>query len=149
MRERPERFAPRRPVSHATSTEPPSAGAFLAAVVLLVVLGLLPLCAPVDAEAATAPPSVVFDQPGTRSYLVPAGVCSVKVRARGAAGGRGETPPSFFWRLFGEGGAPGSGGEVTGTIDVAGGQLLVVTVGEQGQLARGGFGGGGDGAAGG
>jgi hypothetical protein len=116
---------------------------------LLVGSSVVPAVVAPAASAATAGQSFVFDQPGTSTFVVPAGVCSVTVRARGAAGGRGPSPESFFYRRFGQAGAAGRGGEVTATIAVAGGQHLEVNVGEQGQPNRGGFGGGGAGAGGG
>lgn len=74
-----------------------------------------------------------------QSFKVPAGVRSITVVARGAAG-TGK-PPSYGHDFFGR------GGRVYAVISVRPGETLHVFVGGQGTEAIGGFNGGGDGGA--
>jgi hypothetical protein len=79
---------------------------------------------------------------GPARFVVPAGVCRVRIDAAGASGG-----------LPGAAGTAGLGSRVTATLRVSPGETLVVRVGGQGGAAfgaapgRGGWNGGGDGGA--
>jgi hypothetical protein len=104
------------------------------------------------ASAATAavPGPVTFALSGVeQTYVVPAGVTSVRVRAIGARGGSGTSGPSAPHQ------AGGVGAIVTGDLVVTPGQQLFVLVGGDGadgtsaQTAPGGFNGGGAGGWGG
>jgi glycine rich protein len=74
-------------------------------------------------------------------FVVPAGVCRVRVEAAGASGG-----------LQGAAGTPGIGARIPATLHVSPAETLLVYVGGQGEAAlgatpgRGGWNGGGDGA---
>ncbi|MGI5170358.1 hypothetical protein ACQEU3_39010 [Spirillospora sp. CA-253888] len=96
---------------------------------------------------ATAPVTIDFDYIGRpEAFTVPAGVCQVRVRAFGAAGGD---------PLYGSPG--GKGGEVSAVLKVSAGQVLTVNVGGAGsggdstqnpvEPAHGGYGGGGNAGA--
>lgn len=101
----------------------------------------IPSCSP-----TTSPNGFTFVFPiGVCAWTVPAGVTSIKVDARGAQGGWGDY-------------APGTGGQVIGTLAVTPGETLYMYVGDQGVgfgdtsnplSGRGGFNGGGFGGAGG
>ncbi|CAN2228028.1 Listeria/Bacterioides repeat [Candidatus Nanopelagicaceae bacterium] len=101
----------------------------------------IPSCSP-----ATSPNGFTLVFPvGVCAWTVPTGVTSIKVDARGAQGGWGDY-------------APGSGGQVIGTLTVTPGETLYMYVGDQGSdkgtstnplLGRGGFNGGGFGGQGG
>ncbi|MSW17707.1 MAG: hypothetical protein F2851_01975, partial [Actinobacteria bacterium] len=101
----------------------------------------IPSCSP-----TTSPNGFTFVFPiGVCAWTVPAGVTSIKVDARGAQGGWGDY-------------APGTGGQVIGTLTVTPGETLYMYVGDQGVgfgdtsnplSGRGGFNGGGFGGAGG
>ena len=71
----------------------------------------------VDALPASAAEPTIFDQPGTYTYTVPAGVDQLAVDALGGAGGN---------RLESAGGV---GGRVQAVLAVAGGDVLTVIVG--------------------
>jgi Glycine rich protein len=75
-------------------------------------------------------------------FVVPAGVCRVRIEAAGASGG-----------LQGAAGTPGLGARVSATVGVSPAETLLLYVGGQGEAAvgttpgRGGWNGGGDGGA--
>jgi Glycine rich protein len=79
---------------------------------------------------------------GRAHFVVPAGVCRVRIEAAGASGG-----------LQGAAGTPGLGARVAATLRVSPAETLVVHIGGQGGTAlaatpgRGGWNGGGDGGA--
>jgi hypothetical protein len=83
----------------------------------------------------------IFTTAGTSSYVVPAGVTSITVKAWGAGGGGGAGSAST-----GVGGGGGGGGYTTATITVTPGETLNVDVGTAGTVApsnsKGGNGGG-------
>jgi hypothetical protein len=77
-----------------------------------------------SAQADPPPQTVTFTSDGT--WTVPAGVASLSVNAVGAAGGAGGGST---------GGAGGFGESITGFLDVSAGDVLHITVGQQGQDA--------------
>ena len=105
----------------------------------VVVAGLVGGAAVVTAAPATAAPQTFNWTGGAQIYVVPAGVTSIDVTLRGAAG-----------RSVSGGGDGGLGATVTGTLDVTPGQGIQVNVGGTGQPSGyGGFNGGGIGGGGG
>ncbi len=78
-------------------------------------------------DRSDAPPTV-FNQPGTFSYTVPAGVPSLTVTVVGGGGGGG----GAFGATVGGGGGGGSGGATTSTLPVSPGDVCTVSVGTGG-----------------
>jgi Glycine rich protein len=99
------------------------------------------LVADTDSNARVASREFAFTgRPAT--FVVPAGVCRVRIEAAGASGG-----------MQGAAGTPGLGGRVSATVRVDPAETLVVNLGGQGGPAvgttpgRGGWNGGGDGGS--
>lgn len=129
------------------------------------VLAALTLSGTGTAEAATGPTclagtcTVVFDLTGApETFVVPRGVSAVVVTVAAGSGGsevRTAPSPEYPSRVAATGGAGGTGGAVTGSVPVTGGQTITAVVGEAGadgvpdgtSGAAGGYGGGGAGGA--
>ncbi|MGA9946415.1 MAG: glycine-rich protein, partial [Candidatus Cybelea sp.] len=90
---------------------------------------------PSTARAAHGSQAFPFIGQTGQTFTVPAGVTRVTITASGARGA-GEVPPS--------GRRGGLGAAIKATVPVSPGQTLLVTVGSQGNGARGGFNGGGN-----
>lgn len=87
-------------------------------------------------QVALVPATATFDFTGAMlTFTVPAGVTSVTIDAFGAQGGTGSNGPPGGTG----GGAPGLGGQATGTLSVTPGQILNIFVGGAASGSLGGF----------
>lgn len=119
----------------------------------VVLAGGMAVWAAGPAQALTLPPgcsqpgpgpvvtcSQTYTGPGQYSFTVPAGVTQAQVALLGGSGGNGGNGGTTANPV--NGGAGGAGAEVTGTVQVSGGEVLTVTVGGAGDdSALGGTGG--------
>jgi hypothetical protein len=93
----------------------------MASVVVSMILGLVAF---VGEASAGLPPAMTFDSTGgEQSYVVPAGVTTVRVEAVGGKGAHG------YWATLPSGATGGFGADVVAALAVSAGERLYVEVG--------------------